>query len=151
MATSGGGGGTMAADLGISVVGVGGMRVSIRDLIHPSLNDSLKGQQQVTFKLVKTGQFHLWNNTGLPDYLRTLRRVEPTYFARWKRVSQWAFWFQNIFNVKSNNFNEKSKATYVIKLNVKIEGRKYVFILKSESRFMWSPSQSSAANSYQII
>jgi hypothetical protein len=63
MATSGGAGGTMAADLGISVVGVGGMRVSIRDLIHPSLNDSLKGQQQVTFKLVKTGQFDHLNIT----------------------------------------------------------------------------------------
>jgi len=47
----------MAADLGISVVGIGGgLRVSIRDLIHPSLNESLKGQQQVTFKLVKTGK-----------------------------------------------------------------------------------------------
>jgi hypothetical protein len=47
----------MAADLGISVVGIGsGMRVSIRDLIHPNLNDPLKSQQQVTFKLVKTGK-----------------------------------------------------------------------------------------------
>ena len=47
----------MAADLGISVVGIGGgLRVSIRDLIHPQLNDSLKNQQQVTFKLVKTGK-----------------------------------------------------------------------------------------------
>ncbi len=52
----------MAADLGISVVGIGGMRVSIRDLIHPTLNDSLKGQQQVSIsptfyaKLLKLAQ-----------------------------------------------------------------------------------------------
>ena len=49
----------MAADLGISVVGIGpGMRVSIRDLIHPNLNEPLKSQQQVTFKLVKTGELN---------------------------------------------------------------------------------------------
>jgi hypothetical protein len=47
----------MAADLGISMVGIGGgLRVSIRDLIHPQLNEPLKNQQQVTFKLVKTGK-----------------------------------------------------------------------------------------------
>ena len=57
MTTGGGGSSAMAADLGISVVGIGGgLRVSIRDLIHPQLNDSLKNQQQVTFKLVKTGK-----------------------------------------------------------------------------------------------
>jgi len=49
------------------MVGIGsGLRVSIRDLIHPSLNEPLKNQQQVTFKLVKTGNFknHFYLSTS---------------------------------------------------------------------------------------
>ena len=30
--------------------------VPIRDLVHPTLNDSLKNQQQVTFRLIKAGK-----------------------------------------------------------------------------------------------
>lgn len=34
------------------------MEMALRELTHPAHNEQLKNQQQVTFKLVKTGKFN---------------------------------------------------------------------------------------------
>lgn len=49
-AAGGGGGGAAAAGA------VPGAVPAIRDLVHPNLTDPLRQQQQITFRLVKTGR-----------------------------------------------------------------------------------------------
>lgn len=40
------------------------IEMALRELTHPTHNEQLKNQQQVTFKLVKTGEFNSSNITN---------------------------------------------------------------------------------------